>query len=324
MRTSIISDLWQPFPGGAERYMANLADALAERGHEIHILTSYAKAKSRHPMTIKSIPTGVLGSEMVARFIDEHKPDLLISHHYFAGEFGWMFSLDIPAVEIIHNRQRSVGAKLAVFNSRYTADRCGFREGDMIILPPAGADVMAEYPGRLCTTNGFIGHIKPIPNRFWKGQWYGKGVDLTYRLARIMPERKFLVLRGEWQDVEYIEHLPNVEFMEPVDDIREFYARCRLVVMPSGSEDAGTCCQEAAINGIPAISSNVGGLPETNAGGILLCPHDIRPWIREIVKLDNREYYDEIVRRQRLAIATMSWAARFDELDAKLRVICGK
>jgi glycosyltransferase involved in cell wall biosynthesis len=322
MRTLIISDLWQPFPGGAERYMANLADALVERGHEIYILTSYAKAKSRHPLTIENIPTGdngrVLGSEMVARFIDEHKPDLLISHHYFAGEFGWMFSLDIPAVEVIHNRQRSVGAKLAVFNSRYTADRCGFREGDMVILPPAGNDVMASVHGE------YIGHIKPIPNRFWKGQWYGKGIDLTYRLARIMPERKFLVLRGEWQDVEYIERLPNVEFMEPVEDIREFYARCRLVVMPSGSEDAGTVPQECAINGIPCISSNVGGLIETNVGGITLPVHDFESWLKEIAKLDNREYYDEIVRRQRLAIATMNWPARFDELDSKLRAICAK
>ena len=323
MRIAFISDLWQPsFPGGAERYMKNLADALAERGHEIHILTSYAKAKSRHRITITDIGIGskrVEGENILSRFVGAAPSGVVISHHYFVGEFwDWFCRLPVPFVEVVHNRQRNPKASLAVFNSRYTADRCGFREGDMVILPPAGNDVMASVHGE------YIGHIKPIPNRLWKGQRYGKGIDLTYRLARIMPERKFLVLRGEWQDVEYIERLPNVEFMEPVEDIREFYARCRLVVMPSGSEDAGTVPQECAINGIPCISSNVGGLTETNVGGITLPAHDFESWLKEIAKLDNREYYDEIVRRQRLAIATMNWPARFDELDSKLRAICAK
>jgi glycosyltransferase involved in cell wall biosynthesis len=349
MRIAFISDLWQPlFPGGAERYMKNLAEALAQRGHDIYVITSYNKAKPSFPHTIQSFPVGearLLGLEQIQRIAWAYKPDLLVTHHYFAGEFPELFSMGIPCLEVVHSRQRNPKAAMAVFNSRYTADRCDFREGDMVILPPAGNDIWAcghpqiekigdisscdvcrmewnhkETPVLKCC----IGHIKPIPNRLWKGQWYGKGIELTYRLARIMPERKFLVLRGEWQDVEYIKRWPNVEFMEPIDDIREFYARCRLVVMPSGSEDAGTVPQECAINGIPCISSNVGGLIETNIGGITLPVHDFESWLKEIAKLDNREYYDEIVRRQRLAIATMNWPARFDELDAKLRAICAK
>ena len=43
-----LSDLWLPFPGGAERYIANISQALIDRGHEVHVLTSYAPAKPVH------------------------------------------------------------------------------------------------------------------------------------------------------------------------------------------------------------------------------------------------------------------------------------
>lgn len=326
MRTLIVSDLWKPFPGGAETYMNNLANALAERGHEIHILTSYTKSRSRHSLTIANIGVNERRQEGLHEILAEIMrvgPDLIVTHHYFSGAFPELFEVRqdgklIPSLEVVHSCQRNPNASLAVFNSRYTAARSGFREGDMVILPPAGNDVI----GMGC--RDCIGHIKPIPNRLWNGQWYGKGINLTYHLAKIMRDRKFLVLRGEWQDVEYIERLPNVEFMEPVDEIREFYARCRLVIMPSGSEEAGTVPLECAFNEIPCISSNVGGLPETNAGGILLCPHDLMLWVKAIESLDDSNFYTEVVIRQRRYVSSIDWTGQFDELDSKLRVLCAK
>lgn len=331
----IISDLWRPFPGGAEAYIARVADALHERGHDIHILTSYAKAKSSLPMTIADIGVNERYSEgldLLQNFILDYAPDLVLTHHFFAGAFERLWSLiEQPFIEIVHNRQRHPDAALAIFNSRFTANKCGYRpETDIVMLPPATPDCVACFkPGcRLVGNHGHgqqwhdgkpnwkevdrdcIGHIKPLG---------GKGIDLTYKLARIMPERKFLILRGEWQDGEKIERYDNVEFMEPVDDIREFWARCRLLLMPSLSEDAGTCPQEAALNGIPCISSNVGGLPETNFGGITLPPDDPYPWITEICKLDHAQYYKEVVVREWLFIETLDFPAQFDALEKRIR-----
>jgi Glycosyl transferases group 1 len=320
-RILIISDLWLPFPGGAERMIANITDALAERGHKIKILTSYAKARSKYSMMITDIGVGerhAEGWEFIQEFIWESNPEVLLTHHYFSREFPQLFQLPIPSVQIVHNGQRSEFASLAIFNSQFTAKQSPMGPQDMVILPPAGNDVIAEGNPfqREC-----IGHIKPIPNHFWKGKWYGKGIDLTYRLAWIMSERKFLVLRGEWQDCERIDKLDNIEFMEPVDDIREFYARCRLVLMPSSSEDAGTVGQECALNGIPCISSNVGGLIETNAGGIVLPPHDILPWLNAVAAMDNLDHYNDVVRRQRLYVAMLDWPKQFDELSKKIEAL---
>jgi glycosyltransferase involved in cell wall biosynthesis len=325
MRILIVSDLWLPFPGGAERYIANVADELANRGHNIHILTSYAKAKSWIPMAIENIGVQnrhVEGSRIIFDWIQKTNPQIIITHHFFAGEFPEIFNSPVPVVEIVHSRQRNENAKLAVFNSRYTAGRCGYRDGDMVILPPVGEDTVMTVRQFAHAEADCIGHIKPLPNRYWNGAWFGKGIDMTYKLARAMPERKFLVLRGEWQDCEYIVKLPNVEFMEPVKDIREFYARCRLVLMPSASEDAGTVPQECAANGIPCISSDVGGLPETNRGGITIPFDEPERWIAEVCKLDHPEHYREIVRQQRAYIDGIGWDKQFDELDRKLRTLC--
>ncbi len=315
MKIACISDLWLPFPGGAERYVANVSQALIDRGHEVHVLTSYAPAKDVHctTMTIEDIGVNERHGEgwtLILKYLRELKPDLLITHHFFAGQFPALFNMPFPAVELIHNRQRNENAAIAVFNSHFTAIRCGIQQQDMVILPPAGASVLTAPPYlyRDC-----IGHIKPLG---------GKGIELTYKLARIMSERKFLVLRGEWQDGEQIERLPNVEFMEPCDDIRDFYSRCRVVLMPSLSEDAGTVPQECALNGIPCVSSNVGGLQETNFGGVVLPPDDVYPWITEICALDHPMRYAQIVEQQRLYIRKLDWPKQFDELDQKVRALC--
>lgn len=318
MRILILSDLWLPFPGGAERYISNVADALVARGHEVSVLTSYALAKPQNPaipIIIEDIGVYDRHAEGVNTILDfiNDPLDLILTHHFFAGEFAKLLTVfaasELPFVEIIHNRQRHPSASLAIFNSRHIAERSGYRAGDIIMLPPAGANTVAE------TSGDYIGHIKPLG---------GKGIDCTYRLAQAFPERKFLVLRGEWQNSEDIQRFPNVEFMEPVDDIREFYSRCRLLLMPSLSEDAGTVPQECALNGIPCISSNVGGLPETNGGGILLPPNDVTAWAEQILRLDKPDYYLRTAHRQREYVAGLNWEGKFDEIDRKVRAICGK
>ncbi len=311
MKIAIISDLWLPFPGGAERYCANVSQALIDRGHECHVLTSYARAHNSHCSSITITDIGVRerhahGLDVISGFLSERVYDLIIVHHFFDGEWPELYTqTGTPVVQISHNRPRNPKAAFTVFNSQYTANRQGRLDNDLVILPAPGRDTVADGGSRNC-----IGHIKP------QG---GKGIELTYRLAQSMPDRKFLVLRGEWQDGEMISNLPNVSYLEPLDDIRDFYSRCRIVLMPSISEDAGTVPQEAALNGIPCISSNVGGLPETNAGGILLDREDFISWYDHILKLDDQKYYDDVVWAQRAALP--DWTSLFNELDRRIRAL---
>jgi hypothetical protein len=76
------------------------------------------------------------------------------------------------------------------------------------------------------------------------------------------------VLRGEWQDIELIrDDCPTSSSWSRSTTSRDFYRQVRPHAHAVRSEDAGTVAQEATLNGIPCISSNVDGLAETNGGG---------------------------------------------------------
>jgi glycosyltransferase involved in cell wall biosynthesis len=308
MRILTLSDLWLPFPGGAERLAFNLARDWHRRGHKVHVLTGYEYPQTFDgpPVTDCPLPLDDEGWALIRQTIRMDKPDVILTHHLYAHTFGErLVATGIPVVQVVLNGQRLKGAALAVYISRWVRDQAGDAEPqDLVITPPAFDDVVSPTHGDA------IGFIKPIPH---------KGVRLVYDIARAMPERQFVILRGEWQDLEVIEHLPNIEFMEPVDDIREFYARCRLVLMPSLSEDAGTCAQECALNDIPCISTMVGGLAETNAYGLkLLLAEPLSEWLRIIDELDDPAMYANVVDSQRYGLKVADHAGSLDLLAERI------
>ena len=330
MRILMISDLWQPFPAGAERYMRNLALELVKRGNDLEVLTSYeaTQQEEKFKVTYQSIPVydrHNLGYNLIWDYVQKYRPDIIVTHHFFAGEFPEIFtSFGLPTLEVIHSRPRNPNASLAVFNSNYTANTPGQlrKPMDMVILPMADPETKAETHGDC------IGHIKPIG---------GKGIMMTYALAKRFPQKKFLILRGEWQGAETMISGPgtqNIEYMEPVKDIRDFYKRCRLLLMPSEREEAGTVPFEATLNGIPCISSDVMGLPETNRGGIIL-PINLHPWdehmpmhpdnysvdvwTEKINQLDDPAFYERTVQSQANFMASVPWKGLFDELNGKMQ-----
>lgn len=290
----VLSDLWVPFPGGAERLMFNLARDLMRRGEEVYVLTGYHPARQFDgpPFLLLTVPENEQGASSLRKAVDDFRPDVILTHHYWALHFEEAIaSACVPIVQVVLNGRRLQSAAMAVFISNDVRNREGMnpQAQDMVIHPPAFDDVRAETHGDA------IGFIKPLSH---------KGVDLFYDIARAMPDRQFVCLRGEWQDIETIVELPNVEFMEPVDDIRDFYERVRLVLVPSLSEDAGTVAQECAVNDIPCISSDVGGLRETN-GGVLMHSHWYHAWREAIERLLNEPgQYQAVVSRQEMRTPT--------------------
>lgn len=293
MRLLCLSDLWLPFPGGAERLMFNLARDLAQRGHRVRTLTGYEAAQRFDGPAVQAMPIGVgpdhaAGAKLVQGAIERLQPNVVLTHHFYAAEFADVLAdCGVPVVQVVLNGRRLPFAALAVYISQWVRDQLGDSQPqDMVLTPPAFPDVVADTHGPA------IGFIKPIPH---------KGVALVHQLAEAMPERPFVVLRGEWQGLEVTCQLPNLRYMQPVADMRDFYSQCRLLLVPSLYEDAGTVAQEATLNGLPCLSTNVGGLAETNAGGVLLAADDsVDAWRGAVLALDDPRAYAEVVQRQQL------------------------
>lgn len=308
----VLSDLWLPFPGGAERLIFNLARHLQQSGEDVQVLTGYEHAQQFDgpPVTVAAV--GVFderesGAAVVCAFVEQTRPDVVIAHHLYASQFrGELVASGVPLVHIVLNGKRIEGAALGVFISQWVHDRGDARDGDIVITPPAFDDIVSDSHGDC------IGFVKPIEH---------KGVALFYELAAAMPDRKFVVLRHEWQVLEDIRDLPNVRFMEPVVDMRDFYRECRLLLVPSVSEDAGTIAQESTLNGLPCISSNVEGLRETNRGGVQLDPHDVTAWVAAIEHLDDDEVYAAVVVSQRSHFDSTGQRDRLDDFAARVRAL---
>ncbi len=84
-----------------------------------------------------------------------------------------------------------------------------------------------------------------------------------------------LILVGEGPDVDLAKDLArelgireNVLFMGASNEVDKILCLSDLFLLPSESESFGLAALEAMVNGVPVISSNVGGLPEVNEQGV--------------------------------------------------------
>lgn len=304
-----LSDLWLPFPGGAERLMFNLARDL-HRHEPVQVLTGYAAARAFDgpPVRAMPIPEGDQHDEgwaKVQHYMQGLGPRVVLTHHHYAMQYEReLVASGVPLVQVVLNGRRIPEAALAVYISEWVRDELGDAQPqDLVVTPPAFDDVVADSHGDA------IGFVKPLPH---------KGAELVYRIAACLPRRRFVILRGEWQALEVIQPAPNIEFMEPVDDMRDFYRQCRLVLMPSLHEDAGTVAQEATLNGLPCISSAVGGLAETNGGGVQLEPTSPQLWVGAIRALDDQAAYDAVVERQRKHLQAADHAGSLELLAERI------
>lgn len=124
-----------------------------------------------------------------------------------------------------------------------------------------------------------------------------KGADIAIKLARLLPNRKFLFLTGNRSNSKLesqVKQLANVELIGWTDEMDKLYARSRLLLVPSKwAEPFGRIAVEAARHGIPSIATAIGGLVESvGKGGILLAPNsNIHQWQQAIAKLDDLETY---------------------------------
>lgn len=116
------------------------------------------------------------------------------------------------------------------------------------------------------------------------------GAGLVYELARRCPHRLFLVVRGTGRQMPP-PPLRNLEVVGPVDDIRDVYARTRVLLMP-GVQTYGRPAVEAACSGIPTIAANCQASLETLRSAALWASRErIHEWLGALHRLDDPRTY---------------------------------
>jgi glycosyltransferase involved in cell wall biosynthesis len=216
--------------------------------------------------------------------LEQFQPDMVF---YYGGKpFDFLIAAEaracgIPAVFYLANGNYTQtrfcrDVDLLLTDSQATADLYARRLG--VAPVPVGAFI---EPARVVAqqhSRERVLFVNPRPE---------KGAVIVVRLAMLLEKRRpdivFEVVesRGSWAEMVHRvstalgtprEVLANVVVTPITEDMRPVYGRARLLLAPSlWWESAGRVVAEAMLNGIPAIVTDNGGMPEMmRDGGIVL------------------------------------------------------
>jgi tetratricopeptide (TPR) repeat protein len=197
--------------------------------------------------------------------IEAWSPGLILGQQWATDEASsWATRLRVPFVMLVHGpgqyEQFMPQCDLVIFNTRVQMELARAATGQtpaMVLHPPV---VRSQYE-----TAG-AGDCLTL---FGSGP--AKGVERFLRLARSMPHERFLLVTND----EIAERPANLLIQPKTLDVREIYARTKLLLMPSEYESYGRVAIEAAMSGIPTITSDLPGVREATAGhAVFVAPED--------------------------------------------------
>jgi len=266
---------------GAEWYAHTVFRSLVSRGHEVVVGTREQEAYSFEGIEVVGYPTKdhYAWADVVFTHLDMTQNAVAASRRARK-----------PLVHLVHNhaqlrfhRVRPEDAALVVFNSRWVQQAARWRgKRQVVIPPPVIAEQYRVSPGGRSGALTLLNLTEP------------KGAPTFFQLARRMPERRFLAIRGAYGHQITPGDVPNVEYRLNTPDVREVYRDTRLLLMPSSYESWGRVAIEAAASGIPTIAHPAPGLVESLSwAGIFADREDLAAWERAIRWLDESETYAE-------------------------------
>lgn len=259
--------------------------------------------------------------------LDSFKPDVV---WYYGGQ-----TLDmLIAAEA---RERGIPVSFYLANGNYKASNwC--RDIDLILTDSqATADMYrktvgyaAKPVGKFIAPENFIADHHERNRLLFVNPSWQKGasvfVQLAEKLERERPDIELEVVeaRADWPAVlretsrrmgKQRSALSNVVVTPNTSDMRGPYSRARVVVAPSlWWESSGRILAEAMLNGIPALITNRGGMPEMiDAAGIafdfpaacykepyqhLLSDEELQPLVEAVTRFfDDEDLYQDYVAR---------------------------
>ena len=172
-----------------------------------------------------------------------------------------------------------------------------------------------------------------------------KGSDIFYRLAEYYPKKRFIGVKGSYDEqltgkildvelvpmegaekhyrkVKKVDKTPgNVEIWEKQTDIRKVYKQTKVLLMPSRYESYGRTATEAMSSGIPVVCTATFGLVENcgQAGVYIQDRDNLKEWIDAIDKLDKKSEYDKASKKAKERAKEQEPGKKLDELECWIR-----
>jgi glycosyltransferase involved in cell wall biosynthesis len=260
MRILFSIHLFPPYHNCGSEYVAHsVIKFLQSRGHEVRVVLHQAKMHDIDvPYTWDGIEVFGPVSVSAPNCLDQYRWANVLCTHLdytnFTIQMGQMVKR--PVVNFIHNDipydsiNNAFQDNYVVYNSEWVKEKLKYSWPSMVLTPPCDYRTydVCDNPER----NKYITLISLNKN---------KGGEILYEVARKMPDKQFLGVRGSY-DPQIIENLPNVKIVDNTPDILSIYKQTRILLMPSQYESWGRTATEAMCSGIPVICTPTPGLKE--------------------------------------------------------------
>lgn len=298
------------FIGGAEISEGLIAAALADAGEEITFIGTLSNprdhSESWRPWLMQLLdhhqtPSTTNGGHLTYRWrgvachaVPQHDLLAVVEEQARSADVLWTCQEDCPAirqaaarlpvVSYAHSVSRvgllsaQIDADWAFAPSRFVRDviRDRFDVSAYLLRPPMPA--VPSDPSPNLASRDHVLFVNPIPP---------KGVDLALELARRLPAVRFVFVEA-WYPVDTdLAVPPNVRLLPRQPTLTSLYVRTQLLLVPSVIEDAcPRVVLEAGLSGVPALGSDLGGIPELIADPAnLLPPDDPDLWARRCAEI---------------------------------------
>jgi glycosyltransferase involved in cell wall biosynthesis len=338
VRVLYVSGTYAPAQAGAEVSAQIFLEYLVRKGNDCLVVTGEGHGEGGELISVNGVSVRRVEPQrtedgIVSAFEHFH-PDVVLTQQMWSDtairtsrRFGVPTVLRACRIpyEMDISKESSV-SPTAIFTVSVTAQRDLFtRWGRMAeVIPPPFDTRRFLLPAARPWNHPYVIMFNPVVE---------KGGELFAELARTMPDRAFAVVPGwaclrradgQFDDrriealcrslgIDYdgtpvidvdMSNLKNVTSLDPTDNVQGIYAQARVVLVPSIVEESfGRVVVEAAMNSIPVLASDVGGLRETAVDcGILIHPHDnLESWQRALESLDDPDWYQDNSERARRA-----------------------
>lgn len=326
-----------------ERGLSRIAAHWPQTKNSVHKIVNYAdRNQIHHTFVTTNIKRELMTAYEEAfwhaaytQILDSFQPDIVITFGGINLEFliaSEAKHRSIPIIAYVGN-ENFVGKRwcrdisLMITDSEATARL--YKEREDYDLSPVGAFISPEPI--VCTNPGEKNKILCINPTFEKGGLVIASLALF--LEKIRPDITFEIVesRGSWADVlshffltrhERSRELSNVVVTGNQVDMRPIYGRSKLILCFTLCwESFSRSLLEAMMNGIPAIISNSGGMPEVSSGSAIII--DFPPELRtrpykslpseklieaiaeRLIKIyDNNEYHTLLANKALEVVAT--------------------
>jgi glycosyltransferase involved in cell wall biosynthesis len=183
---------------------------------------------------------------------------------------------DSDALELLGEPQIEPEVVWGCADTRTAAARdAGF---DAITIPP----LVEPSRYRTISTREVVLYVNPVKS---------KGVRVAITLAALLRDIPFVFLRSWNLHEPYLtelrgmaDALGNIELTGPTDDVRQHYARARVLLAPYDDLSRPRVVSEAQLSGIPAVACDDAGFREVVGPGGILVPRDaaMTQWVRAL------------------------------------------